>query len=340
MTQKVPRVSICIPTYNRVETVGLAIDSALAQTYDDLEVIVVDNASSDDIESLISNYSDPRLKFVKNSENLGIFGNFNRCIEVSKGEFLHILHSDDHIDPGFTEACVSFFDGHPKVVLTFTKAIVNSPDSTHEVKFADTDRVIHAPEGFQKIFRDGNFIICPSVMTRRNIYEKIGKYSLEYPFASDFYQWLKVLKVFDIGYVSNATVFYRQGWNQSETYKLKISNPLGYLDELKIFTQIISDLNEDYWRFAREINCSLYTYINECFIKIFEREANIKLFSPTMFLGYAVASWALITTSSMGESIRKGRVMLLILFVGSILVFPPIHKLAKKILEMRKKFIS
>lgn len=336
MTHKLPRVSICIPTYNRANVVGSTINSALSQTYSDLEIIVVDNASTDDIEGLIATYQDPRLKFVKNNENLGIFGNFNRCIEVSNGEFLHILHSDDYIDPDFTKTCVSFFDDHPNVALTFSSAIITSSEKIKNVQYSDNDLVIQAPEGFRKILREGNFIICPSVMTRKSLYSKIGKYSLEYPFASDFYQWLKVSKEFDIGYVRNAVVYYKAGWIQSETYRLKVINPLGYIDELKIITRVIFDLNTDYQFFAKEINYSLYSYIRECFIRVFERGDVLKVFRPTIFWGYAIISWTMITPQSMSESIQKGRVLMEILFVGLVLLFSPLHKFAKIVLEMRK----
>jgi len=99
MTEQSPSVSICIPTFNRSGMVERAIESALSQTYHDLEVIVVDNASDDNTEDVVASYADPRLKFFKNPKNLGLFGNFNRCIELSRGDLIHILHSDDYIDP-------------------------------------------------------------------------------------------------------------------------------------------------------------------------------------------------------------------------------------------------
>ena len=123
MNEQHPLVSICIPTYNRAGMVSKAIDSALAQTYTNVEVLVVDNASSDTIESLMAAYSDPRVKFHRNAHNLGMFGNFNRCIESAKGKYIHILHSDDYIDAGFTETCVAFLEAHPDVGMTFGSAL-------------------------------------------------------------------------------------------------------------------------------------------------------------------------------------------------------------------------
>ena len=86
-----PLVSICIPTYNRAGMIGRAIESALGQTHRNIEVIVVDNASSDNTDAIVAAYSDKRLTYIKNERNLGLFGNFNRCIELATGKFLHIL---------------------------------------------------------------------------------------------------------------------------------------------------------------------------------------------------------------------------------------------------------
>jgi len=119
-----PLVSICIPTWNRAGLVGDAIRSALAQTYPAVEVIVVDNASTDNTAEVLASLHDPRLRFERNGKNLGLFGNFNRCIALAKGSLIHILHSDDTIPPGFTQACVDVFLAHPEVGMTFTPAVV------------------------------------------------------------------------------------------------------------------------------------------------------------------------------------------------------------------------
>ena len=181
-----------------------AIESALSQTYHDLEVIVVDNASDDNTEDVVASYANPRLKFFKNPRNLGLFGNFNRCIELSRGDLVHILHSDDYIDPHFTETCVQFFKEHPNVSLTFTAAEMHTPSQTRTICYADEDLIMPAPEGFRKILRERSFITCPSVMMRRSVYDRVGKYSLEYPYPTIAAESFKA----DIAY-KKQTVHYR-----------------------------------------------------------------------------------------------------------------------------------
>jgi len=117
-------VTIAIPTFNRENFVRGAIESALANPRDDIEVLVIDNCSTDRTVEVARSYSDPRLKVVQNPSNLGLFGNFNRCLELASGRYLCILCSDDRIRPGFLDAAVLAMDAHPNVGLLTTQAQV------------------------------------------------------------------------------------------------------------------------------------------------------------------------------------------------------------------------
>lgn len=334
MNQDHPRVSICIPTYNRADMVGLAIESALNQTYRDLEVVVVDNASTDDIEDVVASYTDPRLKFVKNPVNLGLFGNFNRCIELSRGEFVHILHSDDYIDPEFTETCVRFFEENPSVSLTFTSAEMHTPSRMHSVQYAETDVIMPAPEGFRMILRERCFITCPSVMMRRSVYESIGKYSLEYPYSADYYQWLKVSRQYDIAYVHDATVHYRQG-EHSESYRLLFATPLGYLDTLKIYVQLARDLGGEFSEYTDEYNAAVTRFVRDCLFAGATRAESMIGFSPSVVVGIALSSWGLVVPTSLGFSLKKAGGYLGILGAGAAIQVPLLRRIAAKALASR-----
>jgi len=95
------RISILIPVFNRRELVGGAIDSALSQDIDGLEVIVVDNHSDDGTWEFLREFNDSRLRISRNDANIGLFGNFDRCASLASGEFTLFLCSDDRLEPGF-----------------------------------------------------------------------------------------------------------------------------------------------------------------------------------------------------------------------------------------------
>ena len=301
-----PLVSICIPTYNRANYITKAIDSALGQTYRNIEVIVVDNASTDNTEEIVSRYNDPRLKYVRNPENLGQFGNFNRCIELYKGDFLHILHSDDYIDSDFTEKCVDFFNKHSDVWLTSTSSRIISSEKAVETKVFESDTVLISPSGFRKLLSERCYIACPSVMVRRGLYEdkNIGKFSLEYPYSGDYYQWLKVIRQFNVGYVSDAWLNYQTS-DISESYRLLFKSPMGYFDTLKIYAQLVIDLDDDVLDYTPELNSAFKRFIGDLIYAGFTRSESMPNYSPSVFIGTALVACSMIKSISISTSLVK-----------------------------------
>ncbi len=100
MDQKPPIVSIILPTYNRADVLPRAIDSVLAQSFTDYELIIIDDGSEDATECVVKQYSDPRIRFLPATQNLGDAGARNRGIAQARGEWLAFQDSDDEWLPG------------------------------------------------------------------------------------------------------------------------------------------------------------------------------------------------------------------------------------------------
>jgi glycosyltransferase involved in cell wall biosynthesis len=94
-------VSVCIPTYNGVKYLKECLDSVLAQTFTDFEILIVDDRSSDNTVNIAQEYAtrDPRIRVIVNERNLGLVGNWNRCIELAQGEWIKFVFQDDLIAP-------------------------------------------------------------------------------------------------------------------------------------------------------------------------------------------------------------------------------------------------
>ena len=330
-----PLVSICIPTYNRAGMIRQAIESALGQSYQNIEVIVVDNASDDTTADVVASYSDKRLRFVKNERNLGLFGNFNRCIELSTGEYLHILHSDDYIDLDFTATCVKFFQTHPSVAMTSTRGRVVGDGFEKEIPCGGKDLVFQAPDGFRQLLASRSFINCPSVIVRRDIYQKVGFFSLEYPYSSDFLQWLRIARNHDIGFVHGACVNYRQG-EHSETFRLLFSSPLGYIDMLRIFLQVQSDLGAERNQYAAELLMAQRRFIQDCLYAGFTRGELMPGFSPSIFTGLALTCWMMEKPGSVSGWLGKIRDLSVIIIGGLLMAWSPVRNFVRKIFFSRK----
>jgi glycosyltransferase involved in cell wall biosynthesis len=110
-------MSVAIPVFNRRDLVAAAVQSALSQQIDGLEVIVVDNCSQDGTWELLQGLADPRLRCVRNESNLGLFGNFNRCAAEVRGEYALFLGSDDRLEPDFLAQALGLLDAAPSAVL-------------------------------------------------------------------------------------------------------------------------------------------------------------------------------------------------------------------------------
>lgn len=113
--------TVAIPVYNRREFVGRAIESALAQSVEGLEVLVVDNCSTDGSWDVIRSYKDSRLRPARNDTNVAMFGNFNRCLELARGDYLRFLCSDDCLTTDCLAAELRLMQANSSVVLLNTR---------------------------------------------------------------------------------------------------------------------------------------------------------------------------------------------------------------------------
>lgn len=127
------RVSIMIPTYNQAAFVREAIESALAQTYPNLEVIVGDDASSDETPQVVGQFADPRLKYIRNAVNLGRTKNYRKLLyEHASGDFVLNLDGDDYlIDSGFIASAVELIRANPDAVIVAAQVITRSEREEH-----------------------------------------------------------------------------------------------------------------------------------------------------------------------------------------------------------------
>jgi len=123
MNKREPRVSIGLPVFNGENYLEEALDSILAQTYSDFELIISDNASTDQTPEICRAYAarDPRIHCYRNAQNLGAAKNFNRVFELSSGEYFKWAAHDDLIAPDFLLKCVQVLDQDPTVVLCHSK---------------------------------------------------------------------------------------------------------------------------------------------------------------------------------------------------------------------------
>lgn len=124
MKNHLRKLSIGLPVYNGEKFIKASINSILAQTFTDFELIISDNASTDKTEEICRAYAaqDSRIRYYRNDKNIGCSGNFNRVFELSTGEYFKWVAYDDLHAPDFLEKCIAALDQDPSIILCHSQA--------------------------------------------------------------------------------------------------------------------------------------------------------------------------------------------------------------------------
>src|SRR5262245_28173895 len=113
-------VTIAIPTFNRASWLADCVLAALSQTYQRFEVLVSDNASTDETVEVLRQFSDPHLRVVRQKSNIGLLPNWNACLAEAKGEYIVFVSDDDRIAPWMLERCMALIKRQPQIPIILT----------------------------------------------------------------------------------------------------------------------------------------------------------------------------------------------------------------------------
>jgi glycosyltransferase involved in cell wall biosynthesis len=235
-----PLVSVIIPCYNRETFIADAIDSALAQTYQNLEIIVVNDGSTDGTENVINGYlANPRVRYIKHEKNRGIPAARNTAIRQARGDYVAFLDSDDMWLPKKIESQLEVFsrDVAGDVGLVWSNAFFRDNQGNTETVGASVPPDIGSlPRDtlLRRLFLH-NFITAQTVMVRRTCFDKVGLLDEHLKGgADDFDFWLRLAPYFRFEYVSIPLVVARlHDGNYSEMGRL-------FQDNLMIIAKAVS----------------------------------------------------------------------------------------------------
>jgi glycosyltransferase involved in cell wall biosynthesis len=218
--QKSPKVSVCIPVYNRPVYVAEAIESVLQQTFTNFELIVTDNCSTDNTPQIVQSYAqqDRRISYYRNEHNLGVISNLNRGLLQARGEYIKFVLSDDKLAPQCLEVFVEKMDKHPGVSLitSFTQGFGDSDNIRDESYFPGTGE-LDGKYCQKDLLLSGNWAGSPSsVMFRRKdlhvgLVNQMWKYWL-----GDLDMWLRLLGVGN-GYIVPQVLSYLRIHDEQES---------------------------------------------------------------------------------------------------------------------------
>ncbi len=157
-------VSIIIPVYNRVTLVVKAIETAINQTYSNIEVVIVDNCSTDGTWDVLQQYAnkDQRIKVFRNAENIGPVRNWEACLNQCKGEFVKVLFSDDWLPIDYIEKTVPLLTPDVGFVLTAATVFDNSSNvTTVKYQLFKSNKILRSDDYLKKVLMGFNFSVSP-----------------------------------------------------------------------------------------------------------------------------------------------------------------------------------
>jgi glycosyltransferase involved in cell wall biosynthesis len=209
-------VSVCIPTRNQARYLAAAVESALSQSVDDLEVIVHDDASTDETAALLAGFDDPRLRVVRHSEPLGVAANRNACLQDARGEYIAWLDSDDRYTDGSLAPRVRVLEDNPEVGLVHGAFDLiddrNRPLPSWPAVH-DADTLQRGEAAFRELLQS-NSITTSTVVARRSAHEAVGPFSEDVGrTSSDWEMWLRIALRADVAYTASVVASYRQHAN-------------------------------------------------------------------------------------------------------------------------------
>ncbi len=259
-----PQVSVIIPAYNAMKFLPITLDGVLKQTFQDFEVIIVDDGSSDSIKEWSKSIEDQRVVFIS-QDNQGPAAARNRGIRQAKGEFLAFLDADDLWFNTKLEKQVKILENNPNIGLVYTW--LGSIDGLGNIRGKIIKNNLEGD--VWKTLIEHNIIECGSTpMVRYSCFEKVGNFDPQLAYAQDWDMWLRIASEYRFKVIPEVLVYYRihpnnrsKNWQIMEpsyeiimnkafenvsTEREKFKNYASARTKLTIAWNVINTFNNDY----------------------------------------------------------------------------------------------
>jgi GT2 family glycosyltransferase len=220
-----PLVSVVVPSYNSARYVREAVDSMLAQTYPNIEILLLDDASSDETPGIAASYGD-RITYIRQPKNLGIYENVNSGIARANGEFIATYHADDVYLAEMVETQVNYLQAHPEVGGVFCA------DTWMDAEGREYGRLVLPPQICGErplpyatvlnalLSMKNRFLVSPTLMVPAAVQREVGLYRQDrYRNTADLDMWLRIARRYPIAVLESYLMKYRHFHsNSSQRY--------------------------------------------------------------------------------------------------------------------------
>ncbi|MCC3153809.1 glycosyltransferase [Hymenobacter sp. BT770] len=189
-----PIWSVMIPAYNASRYLAETLNSVIMQNYseEEMEIVVVDNCSTDNTIDIVKSVGKGRVQWAQNKSNIGMINNFNQCVKLSKGKYIHILNADDLVNEDFYKVMGSKLDSHPDVGLISCTAEVINESSQVIYRMEPSKQLLAPTNNIEELMYD-NPLRTPAVVVRRQSYTNLGLFDTNMSFVFDWEMWVRII---------------------------------------------------------------------------------------------------------------------------------------------------
>ncbi|MDR1882083.1 MAG: glycosyltransferase [Prevotella sp.] len=299
-----PKVSILMPVYNAGLYLARAIDSICSQSFEDWELILVNDGSTDDSEAIISRYGDNRICYVKNPVNLGLIKTLNKGVGLCGGKYIARMDADDVAFPERLKMQVAFLDAHPDYLMCGTNAcVINSAGNrTGKIRNLTDNDFLRISLLFSPSF------VHPTVMIRREVLQE-NKYDEAYRHVEDYELWRRIAKQGKIANLEAELLAYRRHDSNVSVLNNRVQDELKdkiITDELKAL-DIIPVAEELYCHKItfglysmgnkQEVSVSRFNAISAWFSKLVRQNKKKGIYNRNDFRAFLWARWIVLCLS-------------------------------------------
>jgi len=188
-----PLFTVIVPTFNRKDFLKIAVDSVFDQTFDDLEIIIIDDGSTDDTKKLVSKYSDKRIKYFY-QENKGVSFARNKGIEESNGKYVAFLDSDDRWVANKLEKTFEYINNFPEIKIFHTEEVWY-----RRGRLLNQKKKHKKPDGY--VYFNALPICCIGMSTavvEKELFDDIGNFDESLPACEDYDLWLRATSRYEV----------------------------------------------------------------------------------------------------------------------------------------------
>ncbi|WP_419658224.1 glycosyl transferase, family II [Desulfosarcina variabilis str. Montpellier] len=254
-----PLVSIGIPTYNRADGyLRECIESAIQQTYTNIEIIISDNCSSDGTPDLVNGIDDPRIRYFRHEQNIGANNNFNYCLEQARGVYFLLLHDDDLIDEDFVEICMQAAGNQNMVGLirTGTRLIDSKGHSIKEMP--NNVNGLSTEDFFLGWFNDKTALyLCSTLFHTENL-KSLGGFSSRHNLFQDVMAEVQMAANYGRIDVKDVKAGFRKH-EEERTFKVKVK---AWCEDSLDLLELMCRISEEQVPFIRRKGTHFFALLN------------------------------------------------------------------------------